>query len=125
MYIFSGYKKRKATKKGLRKPSDVEKEFPPFMKGIMLSMINPLAIPYWLAVSTSLKAAGQLSYDWKHTHFFICGIVIGTFAALTMYGSLGEVLESKLKRVEKHFNTIIGLVLISLAIFQIYRVFVK
>lgn len=124
LYIISGYRERKKIKKGIPENKLLKKGVPPFMKGIMLSMINPLAIPYWLAVSTSLKAANKLIYDWQHIHSFIGGLVIGTFTALTLYGSLGEVLETKLKKVEKYFNFIIGMILISLAIIQFYKVFV-
>lgn len=122
-YLISGYRKRKAVRKGMKKSKVAEKEVPPFMKGIMLSMINPLAIPYWLAVTTSLNAAGQLNYDFIHT--FLCGIVMGTFTALVLYGSVGEVLETKLKKYEKYFNSVIGIMLISLAIIQVYKVFIE
>lgn len=123
-YLISGYKKQKEKKRPLKTSSKSEKKVPPFFKGIGLSMINPLAIPYWLAVSTSLKAAGQLNSNWEYTHCFLLGIVSGTFVALSLYGSVGEVLETKLKRFEKYFNSLIGLILVGLAIWQIYRVFI-
>ncbi len=124
-YLYSSYQERKERKKQQDEPRKEERKVAPFYKGIMLSIINPLAIPYWLAVSTSLKAAGQLRYESLYIHSFIIGIVLGTFACLTLYGSVGEVLEDRLKKYEKYFNTIIGLILISLAIMQIYRVFLS
>lgn len=123
-YMLSGYKKQKAIKKAIIKKDTDKKKVAPFFKGMMLSMINPLAIPYWLAVTTSLKAAGQLNSDWQFTHCFLGGIVAGTFTALSLYGAVGEVLEKKLKRFEKYFNSIIGFMLIGLGIWQIYRVFI-
>ncbi|MGK0387384.1 MAG: threonine/homoserine/homoserine lactone efflux protein [Maribacter sp.] len=118
-YLITGYKKRKASKIGARKLKVAERKIPPFVKGIMLSIINPLAIPYWLAVTTSLNAAGQLNYGFIHA--FLCGVVMGTFTALTLYGSVGEALETKLKKYEKYFNSVIGVMLISLAIIQAYK----
>lgn len=127
LYLRSGRKKRKAKAKGVptRKENISKRPVPPFMKGILLSIINPLAIPYWLAIATSLKGAGQLIFEQKYIILFIIGIVMGTYTALVMYGALGEILEKKLKKYEVYFNSIIGIILISLAVIQFYRVFIQ
>lgn len=122
-YMLSGYKEQKAKKEGAQKSKVSEKEIAPIYKGIMLSIINPLAIPYWLAVSTAFKSTGQLQSGMYYTQCFIIGVVTGTFVALSLYGALGEVLEKKLAKYEVYFNSVIGLMLIGLAIWQAWRVF--
>jgi threonine/homoserine/homoserine lactone efflux protein len=121
-YLYSPfYQKKKKAADAKGKVAAKRQAVPPFSKGLLLSLANPLAIPYWLVYSTSLKAAGLLRFDWQYIQAFVFGIVVGTFVALAMYGALGELLTKKIERYKHWFNPIIGMVFIILAIVQIYR----
>ncbi len=122
IYIFSS-KTKENDKEQISKKTNSITDMAPFKKGIFLSIINPLAIPFWLAVCTSFNAAGQLIYEWNYIQAFLLGLILGTFLALILYGGLGEILEKRLQKYEHWFSPIIGITLITIAIIQIFRVF--
>lgn len=79
-----------------------------FRKGILLSIINPLAIPFWAFNITVFKSNFHLEFD--HLQFYLFGGVAGTWITLTLYGVLGRVLRKKLIVYENYFNKILAFV---------------
>ncbi len=116
------FKKRESGQSKEGKKLQSEKRWPPLVKGIALSVVNPLAIPYWVVYSTSLKAAGLLVFQPATIHSFIIGVCAGTFIALAMFGGIGELLTRWIEKYKKWFNEVIGLVFIIMAIIQLLRV---
>jgi len=53
-----------------------------FAKGIMLSIFNPLGIPFWLAYTSFLQVRQWIHLDPSTTFFYVFGIAAGAFAAL-------------------------------------------
>jgi chemosensory pili system protein ChpE len=51
-----------------------------FRSGLAISMANPMAVGYWLSVSSALVAAGLVGTTPTETFSFITGFLGGTFA---------------------------------------------
>ncbi|WP_420582684.1 LysE family transporter [Reichenbachiella sp.] len=76
-----------------------------FKKGILLSLANPLAIPFWLMVTAYLQSMGWIVMSDQNFWIYVTGISTGTFCLLATVIKLGT-----------KFNAIQGNVLL------IYRV---
>ena len=68
-----------------------------FKKGILLSLANPLAIPFWLMVTAYLQSMGWIVLSDKNFWIYVTGISVGTFCLLATVINLGA-----------RFNTIQG-----------------
>ncbi|MCE2734088.1 MAG: LysE family transporter [Cyclobacteriaceae bacterium] len=90
-----------------------------FTKGLLLAILNPMAMPYWLGVTTGLKTSGMLQLpDQLSVHAYLIGIVVGTFTLLVLAARLSAWLGSKLHR-NKFIQFIPGVVLIVLGIYSL------
>jgi Putative threonine efflux protein len=71
-----------------RKPSDFSVRFNEsgFRRGLVLSILNPMAIPFWVGVTAYLKAQGWI--DLSSTgllHFYLLGTAIGALLLLIVF----------------------------------------
>ena len=62
----------------------------PFMRGLTLSLFNPLGIPFWLAYTSFLQIRQWIHLDALNTFFYVSGIASGAFIALILFGLLGK-----------------------------------
>lgn len=99
--------------------------FSPFLKGILLSLANPLAVIFWLIWGTYFSQRGWLILTNDYIFMFILGISVGSFATLMTYAYLSKLILSKMSSFNRWINEIIGGVLLSLAIYQTYIVITK
>ncbi|MDW3208980.1 MAG: LysE family transporter [Reichenbachiella sp.] len=76
-----------------------------FKKGVLLSLTNPLAIPFWLMVTGYLQSMGWVEINGRNFWVYVAGISVGTFCLLATVINLGT-----------KFNVIQG------NVFLIYRV---
>jgi threonine/homoserine/homoserine lactone efflux protein len=62
-----------------------------FVKGLVLSILNPLAMPYWIGITAYLKSQGWLSIEtgWQ-LHGYLTGVMLGAFALLITLIYLGK-----------------------------------
>ncbi len=54
-----------------------------FRRGVILSVVNPMALPFWLATTTYLKSLGLASFS-SHLqiHSYLAGVSAGAFVLL-------------------------------------------
>ena len=56
-----------------------------FVRGLILSILNPQAIPWWIAVTAYLKSQGWILIDTTaRVHAFVLGTSLGALALLTL-----------------------------------------
>jgi threonine/homoserine/homoserine lactone efflux protein len=83
-----------------RKPSEFSVRFNEsgFRRGLVLSILNPMAIPFWIAYTAFLKSQGwiDLSSQW-FVHSYVLGTSIGVMALLTLFAFLARRLASYVK----------------------------
>ncbi|RED98849.1 LysE family transporter [Marinoscillum furvescens] len=60
-----------------------------FKRGVILGLLNPLTIPFWLTVTAYLQANGWISLQGSHFWLYLCGISTGTFCLLLTVNKLG------------------------------------
>ena len=68
-------------------PTGFEKKFNEsgFRRGIVLSILNPMAIPYWMGFTAYLKAQGWIDLATPGLlHSYVLGTAIGAMALLTL-----------------------------------------
>jgi len=83
-----------------RKPSDFSVKFNEsgFRRGLILSILNPMAIPFWIAYTAFLKSQGwiDLSTSWR-VHSYVLGTSVGVMILLTLFTFLAKRLSSYVK----------------------------
>ena len=108
-----------------RKPSNftVRLQESGFRRGLILSILNPQAIPWWIGMTAYLKAQGWivLDSDWR-----LHGYVLGTAAGALLLLSVLAVSAQKMSRLFQH-NRIIsmlpGAILLVLGLLAFYKYF--
>jgi threonine/homoserine/homoserine lactone efflux protein len=62
-----------------------------FRRGVVLSILNPLALPFWVGVTAFLTGQGylNLSTAW-HLHSYLIGISLGSVALLVILAYLAQ-----------------------------------
>lgn len=102
----------------VRKPStlSVKLQDSGFRRGIILSILNPQAIPFWIALTAYLKYQGwiDLSTGWR-LHSYILGTSVGAMALLTVLAVLAKRVASSFKN-NRLLRMIPGIVLLILGI---------
>lgn len=59
-------------------------------KGLLLSLTNPMAMPFWLMVTAYLQSVGWLVVTDQNMLIYILGISMGTFALMITVTLIGE-----------------------------------
>jgi threonine/homoserine/homoserine lactone efflux protein len=109
----------------VRKPSALSVKFQQsgFRRGIVLSLLNPQAIPFWIALTAYLKYQGwiDLSTSWR-LHSYVLGTSLGVLALLSLLIFAADRVASSFKN-NRLLRMIPGLVLLVLGIFGFIRYF--
>lgn len=109
----------------VRKPSaiSVKLQESGFRRGIILSILNPQAIPFWIALTAYLKYQGwiDISTGWR-LHSYVLGTSVGAFVLLSLLIFLAHRVASSF-RDNRLIRMIPGLVLLCLGIIGFVRYF--
>lgn len=82
------------------RPSKLSRKFEEsgFRKGMVLALLNPLAIPFWMAMTVYLQTYGWVDLsDHFSLHAYLLGVSMGTLVLLMLLAYLA-------KKVVTHFN---------------------
>lgn len=90
--------------------------FRQFLQGIVISVFNLLAIPYWVAYAGWLQVNGWWQYGWHYTAAFAAGVTIGTILALGLYAWLANELTRRSEKVALIANRVVALIFLGLAL---------
>jgi len=93
-----------------------------FLYGIFISLINPLAIPFYFTYSTLLEMSNLLKIEQPFISAFVFGAMVGAFTILYIYASHAPKLLGKLQFVAKHFKLILALVMFILALASLVKI---
>lgn len=92
-----------------------------FRRGLILSILNPQAIPFWIGVTAYLKSERWIALDtnWR-LHSYVLGTSFGVMALLTLLAVLAQKISSQFQqnRLIKMLPSIILLVLGLIAFYQ-------
>lgn len=106
-------------------PERKDRRFPPFLKGVIVGVLNPQALPFWFFVITLLQSAGLLDpvalLRLPLLPAFLFGVFIGKFACLSAYAWVSEYISRRTARVSFWINRILGTVFLVLAGIQLIK----
>ncbi len=106
-----------------KKPSDVQTESQNsgFRKGLLLGLLNPLAIPYWIAITAYLKSQGWIDLaSVVSLHAYFAGVFAGAFLLLVLFAYLAQKVMSALKNLPA-IRRVPGVTLVALEIFSLLQ----
>jgi threonine/homoserine/homoserine lactone efflux protein len=89
-----------------------------FFEGIMISLFNPLQIPFWIAYTSYLLTNLWIRNDEALLNVFIAGICTGTFIILVTIAILSKKFVSMMNLGSGYVNKIIAFVFLGLAFYQ-------
>ncbi len=94
-----------------------------FFKGITISSLNLLAIPYWIFYAGYLGADGWLK---GHTEVgcFVLGVMVGSLLLLYLYARLSLKVLDRVGQVERWSNKLIGFIFLFFGAFQVLRILI-
>lgn len=93
----------------------------PFYSGLLLSLLNPLHLPFWMGWTAVLKSRKVLSNETRDYNIFIIAIGSGTLLSFMIYGVVGNYLMNVLKAQHNLINWIFGLTLLMTGLVQAYK----
>lgn len=96
-----------------------------FRKGVLLSILNPLAMPFWIGITAYLKAQGWIDLgSTAETHSYLAGISVGAFALLMLVAFLAQK-ASVVFNHNRSMKFIPGIVLVLLGLYALVQYFVS
>lgn len=110
-----------------REDADIgdKKKVSPFLKGAIIGLLNPQALPFWVAVIATLKSSAWLSFGmWDFILLFLFGVSLGKLVALLLYGKMSLFIVNRITSLSHWMNRIIGGIFIGLALVQGVKIIV-
>lgn len=109
----------------VRKPSvlTVKLQGSGFRRGLVLSILNPQAIPWWIAMTAYLKSQEWIEIDtMARLHSYILGTSVGAMALLTLVAFTAQ----RVSRLIQHSNLLTllpSVVLLALGLITFVRIY--
>jgi len=94
---------------------------PPFLRGVMLALMNFLTVPYFFAVGGWLLSDGHLSGDSASRTAFILGAGAGAMLIFGGYVRLADWIHRKAIFLTRNINFVLSALLLILAVVQAMR----
>jgi len=90
-------------------------------KGMMVSVLNVLPIPYFCALGAALNVSGKVEYDIMAISVFIAAAVLGTFTTLYLYVVFFARIENRSASFAKYSNYFMAVLMLILVIITLIR----
>lgn len=101
------------------KPKDQSVPKHGFTKGLVMGILNPLAVPFWVAVTAYLKSLNVVQLDSQLSiHLYLSGVFLGAFALLVLVALLAKKAATIL-RTDGVVKKVPGLILIILGVYAL------
>ena len=93
-----------------------------FLKGIGMSAINMLAIPFYLGLSIYLTSINKLIIEQPYILLFVFGAGIGSFLIFYTYILFANIIIKKVSYIAKNINLLLSLLFLLLGIFTVIKI---
>ena len=94
-----------------------------FIKGLVMSSLNMLSIPFYLAFSIFLAEKGYIIIKQPNILFYVGGIFIGALLLFYTYVHFAELITKKVSFIAKNINLILSGLFVVLGIMTLVRLF--
>lgn len=92
-----------------------------FINGLIVSILNPQTIPYWIFVLAYLKSADALALSSTNLVLFLVGVAIGKYIILSIYSHLSFYINKHVANLNNYVSKTIGAILMAVGIVQAIR----
>lgn len=96
-----------------------------FISGMVLSLINPLHLPFWMTWVKVLEKKGIVFHRSSYIVLFMFSIGLGTSLAFQIYASLGNYVIPIFKNSERTMYLILACFFMMMGVYQLYKNFLK
>jgi len=93
-----------------------------FLKGIGMSAINMLAIPFYLGLSIYLTSINKLIIAQPYILLFVFGAGIGSFLIFYTYILFANIIIKKVSYIAKNINLLLSFLFLLLGIFTVIKI---
>ena len=93
-----------------------------FFKGVMMSLINVLPIPYFCTIAAAMSVSGKIEYDTTRIIVFSIAAGSGTFLTLYFYVFSFLKIEKKTASITKYSNYFMGILMLILVAITLARI---
>lgn len=90
-------------------------------KGMMISALNVLPIPYFCALGAALNVSGKIEYDVIAIVFFILAAGAGTFTTLYFYALFFDKIQKQATSFTRYSNYFMAVLMVILVIITLVR----
>lgn len=105
----------------IHKVNDPAKPSSGVRRGIIIAILNPLQIPFWLIWGVYVMHNGWVQPDILSITFFSLITAAGSLTILWLYSVAGRKMEDILNAHQKLINRVIGLIFIGLAVIELIK----
>lgn len=95
----------------------------PYFIGLVMSSLNMLAVPFYLAMATFGESKGWLTIVMPNIVFYVIGAVLGSFSLFSVYAVFAIVIAQKAQFIAKNINYILSGVFVVLGLITAFQVF--
>ena len=95
-----------------------------FFKGLAMSSVNMLAIPFYLGISIYLGSDSKIIIEFPYILFFILGASMGSFLLFYTYIFFAKIISKKISFIATNINIILSLLFLSLGIYTLIKLIV-
>jgi threonine/homoserine/homoserine lactone efflux protein len=109
----------------VRKPSELSVRFNEsgFRRGIVLSILNPMAIPFWIGITAYLKAQAWIDLSTPLLlHSYVLGTSVGVMLLLTLFIFLAKRLSGYVRN-NRVVQLVPGITLLLLGLYAFWKYF--
>ena len=118
-FLYKGIQNRFAEEDALLKPK--KSNLPHFSKGILLSSLNVLPLPYFSFLNLYFSSLFPYYQSITNGFCFVLGCVFGTAIALYLYIYLFKKVQNKVSFFIKNINFVIAIITAVVAFFTLYN----
>lgn len=108
-------------KREKRETNTVKQTKNSFFTGMLLSVLNMFAIPFYCGIIAFLVRYNLMDYHTNSVILFVVGSVLGTFYILFLYGKYASKIEEKTGSMTQNINLILCCITASFAVFTFLK----
>lgn len=95
----------------------------PLLAGMLLSLLNPLHLPFWIGWTAVLRGKMLLIENLQGTLIYMLAIGIGTALSFMLYGIAGSLLIDFIKNHQPVLNWVLGATMLFTGLVQLFKMF--
>lgn len=93
-----------------------------FLRGVLMSSVNMLAIPFYLGLSIYLVSINKIVIKQPYILLFVFGAAIGSFLLFYTYIYFAKIIIKKVSFIATNINIILSILFLSLGIITLIKV---